>query len=64
MTNDRFTEQRRDQLIQDLESFYCTRSIYLMDYDLKNLDCLFEEFVINGKEPEDWLFLNDMTNAC
>jgi hypothetical protein len=57
------TDQLRDILISDVEEFYCSRSTYLMDYDLRYLDCLFEEFVVDGEEPDEWLFMNDMTNV-
>lgn len=33
----------------------CEKFLEENDYD--NVDCLFKEFVINGEEPNEWMFL-------
>jgi len=33
------------------------------DYSIDDADALHSEFVVDGEEPDDWLFINDLTNV-
>lgn len=48
----------REWSIHHIEEFYCSRMEELFDkeqYD--DAHSIFEEFVVNGEEPEDYVFL-------
>lgn len=50
--------EERDWCIHHIEEFYCDRMTVLFDneqYD--DAHSIFEEFVVNGEEPEDYVFL-------
>lgn len=50
--------EEREWCIHHIEEFYCTRMEELIDneqYD--DAHSIFEEFVVNGEEPEDYVFL-------
>lgn len=48
-----------------VEDYYISRMDELVEQELfDDSNALFEEFVIDGGEPEDWMFLNDLTNVC
>lgn len=55
----------RFYLIGVVEDYYISRMDELVEQELfDNSNALFEEFVIDGSEPEEWIFLNDLTNVC
>lgn len=50
--------EEREWCIHHIEEFYCSRMEELFDneqYD--DAHSIFEEFVVNGEEPEDYVFL-------
>lgn len=58
------TADTRENLITYVEEYFCEQITDLLDRDLKDdADSFFKEFVVNGEEPEEWLFVNDLTNV-
>lgn len=53
-----------EQCVQNVEEFFMDRVTELVgDCNIDDADALHEEFVVDGVEPDDWLFINDMTNV-
>jgi hypothetical protein len=47
-----------------VEDYYIARMDELVEQELfDDSNALFEEFVIDD-EPDEWIFLNDLTNVC
>jgi len=47
-----------------VEDYYIARMDELVEQELfDDSNALFEEFVIDD-EPNEWIFLNDLTNVC
>ena len=47
-----------DMAIHELEEYYCSRMDYLVDKEqFDNAHSIFEEFVVDGEEPEEYLFI-------
>ena len=45
------------QILIEIEDHWNHQMCYLVDKDrLDDADALYAEFVIDGKEPEDWVF--------
>ena len=58
------SDQLREQLITNVEEYFCERITDLFDDERpKDADSFFKEFVVNGAEPEEWAFINDLTNV-
>jgi hypothetical protein len=52
------TEEDRKWNIYQLEEYYCNRMEYLVDVErFDDSHAIFEEFVVNGEEPEEYFFL-------
>jgi hypothetical protein len=48
-----------------VEDYYIARMDELVEQELfDDSNALFEEFVVDGEEPEEWVFLDDLTNVC
>lgn len=48
-----------------LEDYYITRMDELVENEcFDDSNALFEEFVVDEQEPDEWMFLNDLTNVC
>tara|TARA_Y100000022_G_scaffold164800_1_gene148922 strand:- start:949 stop:1104 length:156 start_codon:yes stop_codon:yes gene_type:complete len=48
----------------EIEEFYMRRlNVLVEDNRFNDADCIFEEFVIDGHEPDEYLFVPDMTDA-
>ena len=48
-----------------VEDYYITRMDELVEQELfDDSNALFEEFVVDEQEPDEWMFLNDLTNVC
>lgn len=44
--------------IYEIEEFYCSRMEYLVDRErFDDADSIFNEFVVDGEEPTDYLFI-------
>jgi hypothetical protein len=51
------TEEDRKWNIYQIEEFYCSRMEYLVDLErFDDSHAIFEEFVVNGNEPEEYYF--------
>ena len=52
------TQAERNLNIFQIEDFYCNRMEYLVDQERFD-DChsIFEEFVVDGEEPEEYVFM-------
>ena len=58
------TADIRESLINYVEEYFCEQITDLFDQDRKaDADSFFKEFVVNGEEPQEWLFVNDLTNV-
>jgi hypothetical protein len=54
-----YYQQKNNQIIQELEEFYMTRMTELVDSEnFGDAHSIFEEFVIDQEEPEEYMFLN------
>jgi hypothetical protein len=52
------TEEDKKWNIYQLEEYYCNRMEYLVDVErFDDSHAIFEEFVVNGKEPEEYFFV-------
>lgn len=48
-----------------IEDYYITRMDELVEKEcFDDSNALFEEFVVGEQEPDEWMFLNDLTNVC
>ena len=52
------TEEDRKWNIYQLEEYYCNRMEYLVDVErFDDSHAIFEEFVVNGEESEEYFFV-------
>lgn len=52
------TDTEKQWSIYQIEEFYCSRMEYLVDREkFDDSHSIFEEFVIDGEEPEEYLFM-------
>jgi hypothetical protein len=55
----------KDYTIYLIEENYCNRLEVLVEKEFfDDAHSLFEEFVINSEEPEEWLFIPYFKNVC
>ena len=48
----------RNWSIYQIEEFYCNRMEYLVDNEMfDDSHSIFEEFVVDGEEPEEYIFM-------
>lgn len=48
-----------------MEEFYCRRMEELVEEErFDDSNSIFEEFVVNDREPGDWLFLEYIEDVC
>lgn len=58
-------DDEKDYLIDLIENFYTTRIPELIDENrYGDVDSIFKEFVVNGEEPNEWLFLDFTVDVC
>ena len=58
------TDPKHDESMLEIEEFYMGRLTALVDdHRFVDADAIFEEFVIDGSEPDEYLFMPDMTDA-
>lgn len=51
-------QTERNWNIYQIEEFYCNRMEYLFDQEqFDDAHSIFEEFVIDGEEPEEYIFM-------
>ena len=51
-------EDERQLSIECCEAFYCDRLTELVDEKrIDEASAIFEEFVVEGEEPDDWFFM-------
>ena len=54
----------RDTIITSIEDFYCSRMTELVDENkLDDSNAIFNEFIVDEKEPVEWLFLEDISDV-
>ena len=50
-------QERMEEVIKSCEAFYCDRLTELVDRKMiDEASAIFEEFVVEGEEPDDWYF--------
>lgn len=55
----------KDYSVYLLEEFYCRRMEELVEEErFDDSNSIFEEFVVNSDEPEEWLFLEYIKDVC
>lgn len=55
----------RDYSIYLIEEFYCKRMEELVEEEhFDDSNAIFEEFVVNSEEPEEWVFLEFIKDVC
>jgi hypothetical protein len=56
------TADIRENLITYVEEYFCEQITNLIDTKTKeDADSFYQEFVVDGEEPEEWLFMDDLT---
>ena len=51
-------DQKKEETITQIENFYCQRLTELVDLKMyDDAHAIFEEFAVDDKNPDDWLFL-------
>ena len=51
-------DQKKEETITKIENFYCQRLTELVDLKMyDDAHAIFEEFAVDDKNPDDWLFL-------
>lgn len=56
-------KQQQKQQIDNLEAYWSERMCELVTDDrIDDSDALFLEFVVDGEEPSEWVFLEDMSD--
>ena len=54
----RMNQSERNLNIYQIEEYYCNRMEYLVDRELfDDSHAIFEEFVVDGEEPEEYIFI-------
>jgi hypothetical protein len=54
----------QELIISELEQQWCNRMTILVDEDrISDADSLFSEYVIDGEEPDEWLFIQYHSNT-
>lgn len=52
------TQAERNWNIYQIEEFYCNRMEFLVDEEkFDDAHSIFEEFVVDGQEPEEYIFI-------
>ena len=55
----------REYNVYLIEEFYCRRMEELVEEErFDDSNSIFEEFVIAGEEPDEWVFLSYFTDVC
>jgi len=53
------------QILVEIENHWNHQMCYLFDKDrLDDADALYLEFVVDGQEPDDWMFVEDLDAVC
>ena len=48
-----------------IEEFYCERMSELVeDSRYEDSDAIYKEFTIDSEDPDEWMFIEDLTNVC
>lgn len=51
----------RDEIVSLLDAYWSERMTVLVDENrISDADALFSEYVIDGEEPEEWLFMEEV----
>lgn len=51
-------QEEKNLSIYNIEEFYCNRMEYLVDKErFDDSHAIFEEFVVDGEEPEEYIFI-------
>lgn len=53
------TQEEREWTIYQIEEFYCNRMEHLVELEqFDDAHSIFEEFVVDGQEPEGYVFMS------
>ncbi len=53
------------QILVEIEDHWNHQMCYLVDKDrYDDADALYLEFVVDGEEPDDWMFMEDLDAVC
>lgn len=59
------TNSNRDYNVYLMEEFYCKRMEDLVEEErFDDSNSIFEEFVVDGDESKEWLFLEYIKDVC
>jgi hypothetical protein len=51
------------ECIEHVEDFYIERMQFLVDNEqFDDSDALFREFVVDSEEPDEWIFINNISD--
>lgn len=55
----------RNYNIHLIEEYYCERMEELVDLcRFNDSDAIFQEFVVDGQEPDEWIFATYLADVC
>lgn len=61
--NTSHTDNRHEECIINVDHYFIDRMLYLSNQNkFKDADSIYEEFIIDGHETEQWLFIEDLTD--
>ncbi len=53
------------QILVEIEDHWNHQMCYLVDKDrYDDADALYLEFVVDGEEPDEWMFMEDLDAVC
>lgn len=53
------------QILIEIEDHWNHQMCYLVDKDrYDDADALYLEFVVDGEEPDEWMFMEDLDAVC
>jgi len=60
-----FINEIREQSLDELDAYWSERMCVLVSDDrIDDSDALYLEFVVDGEEPEEYIFMEDLSGIC
>jgi hypothetical protein len=60
-----FINEIREQSLDELDAYWSERMCALVSDDrIDDSDALYLEFVVDGEEPEEYIFMEDLSGIC
>ena len=60
-----FINEIRERSLDELDAYWSERMCVLVSDDrIDDSDALYLEFVVDGEEPEEYIFMEDLSGIC